>query len=94
MPLTVRAALLPMLALALAMPAAAQDSNSASKKRKPLDPNETVCKTEDVLGSRLAKRRTCMTRAQWAERQHNDRELVEKTQTQQCTAMGGTCGAN
>lgn len=59
--------------------------------KKVLDPNEMVCTSDPELGSRLVRHKTCMTRAQWAERRRNDRELVEHTQTQLCVAQGGRC---
>lgn len=70
-----------LVGVALAFPVAAQDAGT-SKKRKARDPNEQVCKTEEILGSRLATRRVCMSRAEWAERQREDRERVERTQLQ------------
>ena len=64
---------------------------SAAKDRKPRDPNEMVCENEEVLGSRLATRRICMTRAQWAEKRRDDRAAIDRSQTQKCVAMGGAC---
>jgi predicted secreted protein len=46
-----------------------------------LDPNEVVCEKQEVIGSRLAVRRVCMTRSQWAERRMEDRQATEKIQT-------------
>lgn len=75
-------ALATLVGVALAFPAAAQDAGSSSKKRKPRDPNEQVCKNEEVLGSRLAVRRVCMSRSEWAQRQFEDRQRTEQTQLQ------------
>lgn len=74
-------ALATLVGVALVFPAAAQDAG-ASKKRKARDPNEQVCKNEEVLGSRLAVRRVCMSRAEWAERTHGDRQALERIQLQ------------
>lgn len=52
-----------------------------------LDPNERVCESIPVLGSRLAKRRICATRAEWEERKRQDRQAVEQIQKQ----IGGPC---
>jgi hypothetical protein len=44
------------------------------------DPNEVICERQKVLGSRLAARRVCMTRAEWAEQRNSDRDLVQNSQ--------------
>jgi hypothetical protein len=65
---------------------AADDAAAPSNKR---DPNKMVCENEEVIGSRLATKRVCMTRAQWAERQRADRALVERSQTGSCERQAG-----
>ena len=45
------------------------------------NPNEMVCEKQDATGSRLAKRRVCMTRAQWADINSRSAE-IEKVQNQ------------
>ena len=45
-------------------------------------PDETVCKREPVLGSRM-KQRICMTYADWEIRKADARDEVEKAQTNQ-----------
>jgi predicted secreted protein len=44
------------------------------------DPSEVVCEKVEVTGSRLAVRRVCMTRSQWADRTAQDREATERMQ--------------
>ena len=39
---------------------------SAQVPRPAEDPNERVCEKQTVVGSRLAVRRVCATRAEWA----------------------------
>jgi predicted secreted protein len=78
-----------LTAIALILPAAAQDV--PVRKKRQIDPNQMVCEKEEVLGSRLAVRKVCMTRAQWDERRKIDRETVQATQTQRCVAMNGAC---
>ena len=85
------AALTAFIGVTLALPAQAQDAKPA--KRAPLDPNQIVCEKEEVLGSRLATRKVCMTRAQWAEQRRTDRENVERSQTQLCLPQNGACAA-
>ena len=58
-------------------------------KRKARDPNEVVCKKEEVLGSRLQTRKVCMTRAEWAEQRQLDRQNVERSQTNTCQRQAG-----
>jgi hypothetical protein len=43
-------------------PAAPVDPDQAKKDAYD---NEVICRTEDEIGSRLRKRRTCMTRKEW-----------------------------
>ena len=65
--------------------------HAESRSKKKGDPNEMVCEKQEVLGSRLAVKRVCMTRAQWAERRQLDREVVQRTQTGLCVPKGGVC---
>lgn len=66
-------------------------AGAQSREREKRDPNEMVCEKQTVLGSRLATRRICMTRSQWAERRMLDRQTVDRSQTQLCVAVGGHC---
>ncbi|WP_146151118.1 hypothetical protein [Allosphingosinicella deserti] len=59
-----------------AMPAFAESGSVKPTK----DPNQVVCEKQEVLGSRLAVRRVCMTRAQWAEQRRAERDLVQNSQ--------------
>jgi len=63
------------------------------KAKAPLDPNEKVCETIKPLGSRLATKRVCATRAEWAEQRKQDREETEKAQRLGCLTQG-MCGGN
>jgi len=63
------------------------------KEKKALDPNEKVCETIKPLGSRLATKRVCATRAEWAEQRKQDREETEKAQRLGCLSQG-MCGGN
>jgi hypothetical protein len=64
----------------LAAPALAQDSATRAPVR--VDPNQIICEKQEVLGSRLATKRVCLTRTQWAQRKQMDREDLERTQQQ------------
>lgn len=54
--------------LVLAVPVSAQNDDAATAtaeaKEKAKD-DELICRTENVIGSRAKKRRTCLTRKQW-----------------------------
>ena len=65
----------------------------ANKDKKALDPNEKVCETIKPVGSRLATKRVCATRAEWAEQRKQDREETEKAQRLSCLTQGA-CGGN
>jgi len=46
------------------------------------DLNKLVCEKQESTGSRLAKKRICLTKAQWAERRLQDRQELERVQMQ------------
>jgi hypothetical protein len=69
-----------LVGILLYAPAVGQ-SPSPKPKGGP-DPNEIVCEKEQVLGSRLQTRRVCMTRAERADRRKEDREYLEREQTE------------
>lgn len=77
----------PSSAVLAADPAAGEVAPSVAKGKKPkmADPNEIICRSEDVLGSRLAKQKTCMTRSEWAEARRSNRADVERAQVQRGT---------
>jgi len=56
-------------------------SSSGTTAAKSIDPNEVVCERQEVIGSRLATKKVCMTRSQWADAKAQDRQDVEKAQT-------------
>jgi hypothetical protein len=57
------------------------------------DPDQIVCRSEGQIGSRLAARRTCRTRAEWAQHHDDSRETVEKVQyfKPTCPTGNGRC---
>lgn len=48
------------------------------------DPNERICENITPIGSRLATKRFCGTRAEWEDRRRQDREAVEAAQRSPC----------
>lgn len=80
---------LPLSAAAVAAdPAAPAPAEASKPKPKKGDPNEVVCEKQEVLGSRLATRKVCMTRAEWADVRRQDRQAVERVQTLRGSASG------
>ena len=74
-----------LLGAALAIPAAAgaaESSTTASNGKKAPDPNEVICRKEEVLGSRLKAVRICRTRSEWADARNENRGNVERVQVQ------------
>ena len=82
-----RGVLAAIIAASICAPPAMADtppaSNPNTKQSRGVDPNEVICQRQEVVGSRLQKRRVCMTRAQWADLQLQDRQAIEKAQTMQ-----------
>jgi hypothetical protein len=81
---------LPLIA-ALSIASATPDEQP--KAKAPPDPNEKICESIKVVGSRLATRRVCATRAEWADHRRQDREETEKAQRLGCLSQSA-CGGN
>jgi hypothetical protein len=80
------AALLTVPAMTIAQPVQQQQQQTVAKTE---NPDEIVCEKQEATGSRIATRRVCMTRSQWAEQRSADRMEIEKVQTQRgCTKNG------
>lgn len=62
-------------------------SQPAQASTNGYDPNERICESIPVIGSRLAKKKVCATRAEWEEKKRLDRQAVEQAQRQ----IGGPC---
>ena len=79
------------LSLPVGTPALALNGEQKPAQASVNDPNEKVCENITVVGSRLARKRVCGTRAEWADRKLQDRQAVEKAQTSPCmlTHNGG-----
>ena len=76
-----RAAGAALIAGLVSVSAAAQ--SAAPAPSKPKDPSqEKICEKVEVIGSRLGSKRVCMTRAQWEDARLQDRQSVERAQTQ------------
>lgn len=70
--------------------AAQSNADPAAPSTRPApDPNQKICEDVTEIGSRIAKKRVCATRAEWALRRKADREVVDdiqRAQTRPCVA--------
>ena len=55
------------------------------------DPNETVCVNERQIGSRVASRRVCRTRAEWTALREQQRQVVDRVQMNKATTCPPIC---
>ncbi|MES2497490.1 MAG: hypothetical protein V4618_15355 [Pseudomonadota bacterium] len=58
----------------------AVNAEEATQKANKTDPDKLICRSEPVLGSRLAKSKRCMTKAQWDEDRRLTRLQLEQNQ--------------
>lgn len=67
---------------AFSMPAVADTAPKPVTKTAAKDPNKQICRTIEVVGSRLAEKKICHTQAEWDAVQAADRQAIEHSQTQ------------
>ena len=77
-----------MLAAILAAPLA--PAQSAQVTTRVADPNQKICQVITPVGSRLATKKICATRAEWEDKKRQDREATERAQTQLCVVNPAT----
>ena len=81
-----------MLAMAAAAPVLAEPSAPASAPAAGANPNEIICRTMPVIGSRLGRTRQCATRAEWQRMQSAEQESTRNALRQgvqpQCMSVG------
>ncbi|KKC25506.1 hypothetical protein [Sphingomonas sp. SRS2] len=51
------------------------------EKKEAQDPDRLICKSEEIVGSRLAKQKRCLTKAQWAEDRRIQKMAIDRAQT-------------
>jgi hypothetical protein len=80
------------LAIALSAPAFATDDGKEKSEVK----QKKICRTETVTGSRLAKRRICLTQGQWDDIAENARKDLNDYSRRQGVGRetGSGMGAN
>jgi hypothetical protein len=47
--------------------------------------SKLVCKVQEEIGSRLARKKVCMTQEEWQDLRRETRQVTEKIQTQRAT---------
>ena len=58
-------------------------------KPKPSDgPDQRICESQTIVGTRLAKRRVCGTRAEWEEKRRLDKDAIDQAQRSPCMITG------
>jgi len=61
--------------------AVAQSTDTPPQTSRPkLDPNQRICEDVTQVGSRIATKRICATRAEWADKRKQDKEVVDDAQ--------------
>lgn len=63
--------------------AAAEEKKAESK-----DPNRIICEKQEILGSRLGSKRVCMTAAEWETKRREERQMIDRSQTQRHQPTG------
>lgn len=76
-----------MLIAAILMSAAPAVASGEAKKKQ-TDPNRIICRTEEVIGSRLQSKRRCLSATEWTQMETDQRNSVERIQVQK-TLPGG-----
>jgi len=54
------------------------------KLRPPADPNQKICEDITMVGSRIATKRICATREEWAAKKRQDKDEVDRIQRGPC----------
>ena len=70
-----------VILLAAAAPASAQAPAAQSAAKPQINPlDRIVCRTEEGLGSRLNKKKVCMTMREWKDQADDSRNATERMQ--------------
>lgn len=69
-----------LLVASFESPVLGAEPGASSTARPPADPNQRICEDVTTVGSRLATKRVCATRAEWAEMKKQDRDVVDQAQ--------------
>ena len=72
-----------LIAAALILPGTAAALAASPPEAKSDDSERMICRTIGETGSRLSKRKLCMTAAEWAEHKRTTKEDIDKAQVTQ-----------
>lgn len=65
---------------------AAGDGNSQPATAKPAettaDNDPVICQSDNVLGSRIRRKRICMKRSEWQRQHQEEKQMIDRTQVQ------------
>jgi hypothetical protein len=71
-------------ALLILASGAATGGTSQPSTAKPEDTKDKsdpmVCQTDNVLGSRIKRKRICMRRSEWQRQHQEDKQMIDRTQ--------------
>lgn len=73
--MNLRTLLAAALVVGMTAPALAEDAPAADQ---PAPKEKKICRTESVTGSLVAKRRICMTKAEWDQLAQNSKDKIDK----------------
>ncbi len=79
--------------LAICTPAAALAIEKAQEPSE-AELNRVICKRDNVIGSRVQKRRVCMTRAEWVKLENGTRDGVDVYLKRATAGAPRTTGGN
>ena len=72
---------------------AAGEGTSQPSTAKPADTKEEadpmICQSDNVLGSRLKRKRICMRRTEWQRQHQEEKMMIDRTQVQRGCRPGG-----
>ena len=69
------------VALAVAVSFSTAAFADEGEKKDGKDPDRMICRSEPQIGSRLAKKKVCMTAQQWQEQRRLSRMEIDRTQS-------------
>lgn len=76
------------IAVAMLGTAGLAQAQSAAGEKGPADPNRKICKTQKATGSRLAKRKICLTSVEWARAREDAETSLRQQRPQYRCEMG------
>jgi hypothetical protein len=73
--------------IALSVAVAATTADAGPRKPKKYDPDEVICETRPVTGSRLQRVRVCYTAREWEEVRQQEKVGLMRKQTNGATSV-------